>query len=188
MLVKVETLRVELENSRTSWEGSQNSEENSSYAGWLVPLKILKDFWEGGKRPLLGGLSLAASRRTQSSSPVEFERLEGMGKPTEAKGRGTLAGQGFGGGSVMWFSSPGGLWARVTAWGEEGIWSVMLRHSKHPPLLPLPDHLGHFLVVLLVSKQYYINSLKQYLSLSVLFLFSDEGRAQEHLEWLYQSY
>lgn len=59
-------------------------------------------------------------------SLVGFERLGGMGKPTVAEGRGTLAGQRFGGGLVLWATStgalevPGGEGAGLTAMGGRG--------------------------------------------------------------------
>lgn len=106
-------------------------------------LKKFKNYSTRAKRSLLGGLGLAGSWRNRSSSLVGLARLAGMGIPTVAKGRGTLAGQ-----RLEEDQSPGALpqgpWGtrrkrelELLLRGERHPWSVVLPHAKAlQPCLP----------------------------------------------------
>ena len=121
---------------------------------------------------------MAGSWRNRSSSLVGLERLAGMGTPTVAKGRGTLAGQ-----RLEEVQSPGALpqgpWGHqeereleLLLRGERHLWSVVLPHSKAlQPYLPWTVLARHILGGLLVSQQYDRNALKWCLPLLVYFIF-----------------
>jgi hypothetical protein len=82
---------IQLHNWGLYEKGCQNAEVSPRYVCWLAPLKILKIF-KIEKRPLLGGLDLAGSWKSQSLSLEGFKSPAVTREPNLATGRGTQPG------------------------------------------------------------------------------------------------